>query len=246
MNSNSQLDLQPDSATYYPETGLGDAPVRRLTLEESRLVLISPPFEKIFPSYRIKRVIDLVVAAAMIIVLSPVILFVALAIAFDFEGQIIYRSERVGRRGVTFPCLKFRTMHVDADQRKKEIEHLNERDGVFFKVSNDPRVTAIGGFLRRYSLDELPQLWNVIRGDMSLVGPRPPLPEEYAAYTHAQRSRLSVTPGLTGMWQVYARRHPSFATCLRYDRHYIENWSLALDLKLLLLTIPAVFNGTGE
>ena len=137
-------------------------------------------------------------------------------------------------------------MQLNAENYKKELEHLNERDQVFFKVSNDPRVTRVGRFLRKYSLDELPQLWNILRGEMSLVGPRPPLPEEFAQYTPSQRRRLDVTPGLTGMWQVYARRNPSFDVCVRYDRRYIENWSLILDLKLMLLTIPVVLRGTGD
>jgi lipopolysaccharide/colanic/teichoic acid biosynthesis glycosyltransferase len=247
MNSAPQVKLQSNPqdsfgreatvASFHPTVAMND---------EIRLVLI-PKTDDLTWRHTLKRTADLVFASLMLVVLFPAFLLVAIAVALDSKGGIIYCSDRVGKNGRIFRCLKFRTMHENAHQRKKELEHLNERGGVlFFKVANDPRVTPVGSFLRRYSLDELPQLWNVIRGDMSLVGPRPPLPEEYSSYTPNQRFRLDVIPGLTGMWQVYARQHHSFATCLRYDRHYINNWSLGLDCKILLLTIPAVFKGTGH
>lgn len=194
----------------------------------------------------IKRLIDLLLASLMLVFTFPLMLLVALLIKLDSPGGIIYRSTRVGKSGGLFECLKFRTMLDDAEKRKRDIEHLNERDGVLFKVSDDPRVTRVGRFLRRSSIDELPQLWNVLRGEMSLVGPRPPLPEECANYTSTQLRRLSVIPGITGLWQVTARQDPSFEAYVKYDLEYIADWSIGLDLKILLMTIPAILKCTGS
>jgi lipopolysaccharide/colanic/teichoic acid biosynthesis glycosyltransferase len=163
----------------------------------------------------------------------------------DTPGPIFYASERIGKKGRVFGCIKFRTMVPDAERRRAEILHMNERDSVLFKISNDPRITRTGRFLRKYSLDELPQLLNVLRGDMSLVGPRPPIASEVKRYELNHLRRLDVTPGVTGLWQVQARQDPSFDSYISLDTAYIENWSLWLDIKILVRTIGVVISGTG-
>lgn len=194
----------------------------------------------------VKRTVDLIGASLGLLLLSPLLLLVALAIRLDSPGPVLYRSRRVGRKAREFVCYKFRTMVADADSRKEELRHLNERRGPFFKIANDPRLTRLGKFLRRYSLDELPQLWNVLKGEMSLVGPRPHPVDDYRQYTLDCLRRLDVTPGLTGLWQVSARRDPSFERNLALDLEYIETWNLWLDLKVLLRTVPTVLRGTGS
>jgi lipopolysaccharide/colanic/teichoic acid biosynthesis glycosyltransferase len=152
----------------------------------------------------------------------------------------------VGQNGKLFVFLKFRTMIADAEKLKESLQHLNEREGLLFKISNDPRTTRFGRFLRRYSLDELPQLVNVLKGEMALVGPRPPSLDEYELYTAEHQTRLAAKPGITGLWQVTARNDPSFTTALNLDRSYIEQWSPWLDLKILLKTMPVVLQGEGQ
>src|SRR6185437_4038646 len=164
----------------------------------------------------------------------------------DSPGPAFYCAQRVGRKGQKFPCWKLRTMVANADALKRELRATNQRSGPFFKLSADPRVTRFGRFLRKSSLDELPQLWNVIRGEMSLVGPRPHPVDDYQLYDLEHRRRLEVRPGITGLWQVKARRDPSFETNMTLDLAYIENWSLLLDFKILLLTLPAVLRATGQ
>lgn len=193
----------------------------------------------------IKRAFDVVASAAGLLVLSPMLALVALAVRMTSPGPILYRSPRIGRKGRSFTCYKFRTMVNNAEVLKESLNHLNERQGLLFKVRNDPRVTPVGRFLRKYSLDEFPQLWNVLKGDMSLVGPRPPVPGEYTEYELEHLSRLDVTPGITGLWQVEARQDPSFENYINLDREYIERWSLALDFKILLKTALVVVAGTG-
>lgn len=193
----------------------------------------------------LKRAIDLIGAAGGIIILSPVVLLISLLILIDSGGPIFYRSERVGHKGRIFLCWKFRTMVSNAESLLDSLLHLNERKDILFKMSNDPRLTRVGRFLRRYSLDELPQLLNVLAGDMSLVGPRPPTPREYEQYQLEHLRRLEVIPGMTGLWQVSARSDPSFETYIRYDLEYIEDWSLWLDFKVLAKTIPTVLSGNG-
>jgi exopolysaccharide biosynthesis polyprenyl glycosylphosphotransferase len=194
----------------------------------------------------LKRLLDLTLAATALILLSPVLLAIAIAVKFDSKGPIFYASERIGKKARVFKCLKFRTMVRDADKKRAEIMHMNERQGILFKMSNDPRITRVGAILRKYSLDELPQFINVLLGDMSVVGPRPPIASEVKQYNLAHLRRLDVTPGITGLWQVQARQDPSFDSYISLDVAYIENWSVWLDIKIILRTIGVVFSGTGS
>jgi len=171
---------------------------------------------------------------------------IAVMIRMDSPGPVFYRASRIGRKGRTFTCLKFRTMVANADMLKEDLEHKNERDGILFKMSNDPRITKVGARLRKYSLDELPQFINVLRGDMSLVGPRPPLACEVEKYDLSHLRRLDVLPGITGLWQVEARQDPSFDSYISLDTAYVENWNLLLDLRILARTVGVVLAGTGS
>jgi exopolysaccharide biosynthesis polyprenyl glycosylphosphotransferase len=193
----------------------------------------------------LKRVLDIVLSSLAILVLSPVLAAIAIAIKLDSSGPILYTSERIGKKARVFRCIKFRTMVRDAERRQADMMHMNERDGVLFKMANDPRITQLGRFLRKYSLDELPQFFNVLRGDMSIVGPRPPIASEVRKYKLSHLRRLDVTPGITGLWQVQARQDPSFDSYISLDVTYIENWSIWLDLKIIVRTIAVVFSGTG-
>ncbi len=190
----------------------------------------------------VKRAFDLVVSAAAITVLTivPVLPALALAVRFTSAGPVLYRQRRVGKRGRPFTMLKFRTMFTGADQKVEELRRERGVEDLMFKLRDDPRVTRIGRFLRRWSLDELPQLFNVLYGEMSLVGPRPPLPEEVSQYEDWHFDRLEVEPGLTGLWQVSGRAELSFDECVRLDLFYIENWSLAYDLYIIAKTIPVL------
>jgi exopolysaccharide biosynthesis polyprenyl glycosylphosphotransferase len=192
-----------------------------------------------------KRVFDTVFSALSLVLLSPFLMAIAIAIKLDSPGPVFYVSERIGKKGVVFRCYKFRTMVRDADKLQAEILHMNERDGVLFKVANDPRITRIGRFLRKYSIDELPQFINVLRRDMSIVGPRPPVAGEVRRYDLNHLRRLGVTPGITGLWQVQGRQDPSFASYVSLDVAYIDNWSILLDFKIILRTVGVVFAGTG-
>ena len=194
----------------------------------------------------LKRCADVVLSAAALVVLSPLLLLVAIVVKLGSPGCAIYASERVGKRGRIFRCYKFRTMVANADALRASLQHLNERDGVLFKIANDPRVTRLGRFLRKYSLDELPQLWNVLKGDMSLVGPRPPLAGEVKQYEFEHLRRLNALPGITGLWQVEARSNPSFARYVSLDVDYVEHWNPWLDARILLKTIAVVLAGTGQ
>jgi exopolysaccharide biosynthesis polyprenyl glycosylphosphotransferase len=194
----------------------------------------------------IKRIIDIVVSSLALILLSPLFLIVALAIKLTSPGPVLFKQERCGLNGRRFTFLKFRSMVQDAEQQKEDLIHLNEMQGPVFKITNDPRVTKVGKFLRKTSIDELPQLWNVLKGDMSLVGPRPPVPSEVEKYERWQRRRLSMRPGLTCFWQIRGRNQiNSFEEWMRLDLQYIDNWSLTLDWKILLKTIPVVLLGKG-
>jgi exopolysaccharide biosynthesis polyprenyl glycosylphosphotransferase len=192
-----------------------------------------------------KRGLDLAVGASTLLLLTPVLAAIALLVKLDSPGPGLYRAPRVGRKGRLFLCYKFRTMHLDADRQKQSLRTVNERSGPFFKLKHDPRVTRIGAYLRRYSLDELPQLWNVVLGDMSLVGPRPHPLDDHAHYAPEHFQRLAVTPGLTGLWQVTARNDPSFERNMALDCEYIEQQSLRMDLWILLRTVREVALGSG-
>jgi exopolysaccharide biosynthesis polyprenyl glycosylphosphotransferase len=193
----------------------------------------------------VKRVLDVVFSSMLLLFLSPFLLAISIAIRLGSEGPIFYPSDRIGKKGRVFRCFKFRTMVRDAEERRADFMHMNERDGVLFKISNDPRITRVGRFLRKYSLDELPQFLNVLRGDMSVVGPRPPLASEVMEYKLSHLRRLDVTPGITGLWQVLGRQDPSFDSYVSFDVAYIENWSILLDLKIIFRTVGVVLSGTG-
>jgi exopolysaccharide biosynthesis polyprenyl glycosylphosphotransferase len=191
--------------------------------------------------------LDLVGAMVLLLLSSPFMLLAALAVKWTSSGPVFFRQQRSGLNGRPFTMLKFRTMVTDAEQLKAELASFNEMDGPVFKVTNDPRVTPVGRWLRKWSVDELPQLWNVLRGEMSLVGPRPlPVDEIRRINDLAHRRRLSVKPGLTCLWQISGRNEvASFKEWVRLDLEYIDNWSLWLDLKILLKTIPVVLTGAG-
>jgi exopolysaccharide biosynthesis polyprenyl glycosylphosphotransferase len=194
----------------------------------------------------IKRSVDAVVSAMALAVLSAIFLLIAILIKLDSKGPVFYNSVRVGKKGRTFVCHKFRTMIADAEKHRESVQHLNEREEILFKISNDPRITRLGRFLRKWSLDELPQFWNVLKGDMSLVGPRPPVPDEFKQYALEHLRRLEVVPGLTGLWQVESRQSPSFREYIQLDLKYIDSWSIWLDIRLILKTFYVVFAGTGR
>jgi exopolysaccharide biosynthesis polyprenyl glycosylphosphotransferase len=196
--------------------------------------------ESLLGQLLIKRLLDVFTAAVVSIALSPLLLFVAIAIRLDSPGPVFFTQERLGMNKRRFKLLKFRSMVVDAEARRAGLETLNEMDGPVFKIANDPRITRVGRFIRRTSIDELPQLLNVLKGDMSLVGPRPPLPSEVDRYQWLDRKRISVMPGITCLWQISGRNDLSFEQWMEMDRQYIEKWSLWLDLKILVKTIPVV------
>jgi exopolysaccharide biosynthesis polyprenyl glycosylphosphotransferase len=225
------LDLMASRMTVQSVAGVPLLFVRRTGISRGQLLL--------------KRTIDVAVAALGLVVLSPFLAVIALWIKKDSEGGASFKQVRAGREGEPFVCWKFRTMVHDAEERLVELEHLSEGPGLLFKLKDDPRVTRAGRFLRRYSLDELPQLWNVLRGEMSLVGPRPALVSEVEQYDDWVRNRLQVKPGMTGLWQVSGRTETSFADYVRYDLFYIQNWSLSLDVWILWRTMRAVFSAEG-
>jgi exopolysaccharide biosynthesis polyprenyl glycosylphosphotransferase len=191
----------------------------------------------------LKRTVDIVGSLAALVVLSPVFAIVAIAIRRHDGGSALFRQIRVGLHGRPFEVVKYRTMTIDAEARYDDVVALSDTRGAAFKMTNDPRITPIGRFLRRTSLDELPQFWNVLRGEMSLVGPRPAPPREVEGYDMWHRRRLSMKPGITGLWQVTARQSDDFEERAELDLAYIDRWSLMLDMKILLRTIPAAFEG---
>lgn len=193
----------------------------------------------------VKRFVDVVLAATALVVLSPILLLTAVGIKLTSPGSVIFRQTRVGKNGEEFQFYKFRSMHIDAESMKEKLLDRNESTGPVFKIKGDPRLTNVGSFIRRSSIDELPQLWNVMQGEMSLVGPRPPIPSEVKEYSEWEMQRLAVNPGITCIWQVSGRSDVDFENWVRLDIDYIEHWSLLLDLKLLAKTIPAVLSGKG-
>jgi exopolysaccharide biosynthesis polyprenyl glycosylphosphotransferase len=192
-----------------------------------------------------KRVLDILGAIVLVVLTAPLMAIAAVALRLDSEGPVLFRQERVGQGETRFILYKFRTMHQDAEEQLERLEAYNEATGPLFKMRDDPRVTRVGRIIRRISLDEMPQLYNVLRGEMSLVGPRPPLPREVAKYQEWHRRRLAVAPGMTGLWQVSGRSDVTFDEMVLLDLYYIENWSLVLDFKILLRTIPKALFGRG-
>ena len=237
----NQIDVKvvPDLFGFEPDDPLvfekiGNIPV--LTLREERL-----PTFFLF----LKRTVDTVIAATALVFAAPLLTIIALVIKLESPGPVLYQAPRVGLKGRRFRCYKFRTMSADADQLKDRLRARNQRQGPFFKIADDPRITRAGRFLRRYSLDELPQLWNVVRGEMSLVGPRPHPLDDFERYDLGDLQRLDVPPGLTGLWQVTARRDPSFERGLALDLEYIRSWTLWRDFQILYKTVAVVLHGSG-
>lgn len=192
-----------------------------------------------------KRAMDIVISLAAILILSPLLIIIALLVKFTSPGPVIFRQKRSGLGGKEFTCLKFRSMCQDAEQKRAEIAHLNEASGPVFKIRADPRITPVGRVIRKLSLDELPQLFNVLRGDMSIVGPRPPLPSEVAEYSQRAQRRLSVKPGITCIWQISGRSDVSFDRWVELDIQYIETMSFWNDLSIFFRTFPAVLTARG-
>ncbi len=197
-------------------------------------------------AYFAKRLFDIVFSTALLVILAPVFLIVAIAIWFEDHGPVLFKQTRVGRWGSLFTMWKFRSMYTDAEEQKKELIEKNEMEGgVLFKMKDDPRITKVGRIIRKTSIDELPQLWNVFKGEMSLVGPRPPIPLEVDEYSLADRRRLEVIPGITCIWQVSGRSDIPFDQQVELDVQYIESQSFWTDIKILLKTVPALLFGTG-
>ena len=203
------------------------------------------PADRSISRRRAKRAFDIVLSAIALVILLPVILFVALLIKLDSPGPVFFRQSRIGRDGETFGIVKLRTMRVNAEAELAGLLDRNEGAGPLFKMKDDPRVTRVGGFLRRTSIDELPQLWNVLKGDMSLVGPRPPLPSEVAEYDDPSHRRLIVKPGMTGLWQVSGRSDLTWEQGVRLDLFYVENWSVPGDIRILIQTVGVVLRPNG-
>lgn len=236
IDRTGELQLVVDLTGTDPQLELDFRP--RLTPEAR---LLNAPRWKL----AVKRVIDLLGATLALVLLAPIFLISAAAVGLTSKGPILFSQRRTGEHGRTFSLHKFRSMQCDAEEERETLNHLNESDGPVFKIRDDPRLTSVGWFIRRTSIDELPQLWNVLRGDMSLVGPRPPIPDEVEEYSEWESQRLTVKPGITGLWQVSGRAELDFETWVRMDIEYIEEWSLWLDIKLLAKTIPAVLSGRG-
>ncbi len=196
-------------------------------------------------SLLLKRALDVVFSALGLTSILPLLLVLACLVKATSPGPVLYRGIRIGRRGRSFVCYKFRTMFTGADDLREQLRSRNERKGPIFKITDDPRITRIGRFLRHYSLDELPQLWNVLMGDMSLVGPRPHPVDDFERYEIDHMRRLDATPGMTGLWQITARQDPSFERNMQLDLEYIERWSFWLDLRILFSTLPVVLQGNG-
>ena len=194
---------------------------------------------------KIKRFFDICLSAVALVVLSPLLLVIAILIYLEDKGPVIYSQTRIGKDGRAFKLYKFRSMCVDADEKLKDLQKLNERDGPVFKIKNDPRVTKVGKFIRKTCIDELPQLVNIIKGDMSIVGPRPPLPNEVEQYNSYQKQRLLVVPGLTCYWQIQKGEKTTFDEWVELDLKYIKERSILLDFRLILLTFKVILSGKG-
>lgn len=226
-------------ANRTAETPIKKAPVANLNGELPTIPI------KVIHYRKRKRGLDILGSLFLLVLFSPLMAAIALLVKLSSRGPVLYASTRVGRGGKPFQFLKFRSMYTDADKRLAELSESNEKDGPIFKMKNDPRITPIGRFLRKYSLDELPQLFNVLRGDMSLVGPRPPIPHEVVQYDTYCQERLSVRPGLTCYWQIMGRSDLTFSEWMELDHRYLREMGLWTDLKILLKTPLAVLKGDG-
>jgi len=240
-------DVRAMKVDVYVSSGLYEVLASRVVVRElSGVPIIAVRGISLTPAkIRLKRTFYIAVALATVLFGLPLWLLVAAAIKADSPGPVFFLQERIGFGGKTFWMFKFRSMHIDAEQRLSELALANEAEGPIFKIKNDPRITRVGAWLRRGSIDEFPQLLNVIIGDMSIVGPRPPLPSEVQLYQERHWKRLEVSPGMTGLWQVSGRSDLSFEEMVRLDIYYIENWTLAFDVALMLRTLPAVFSSRG-
>lgn len=227
------VDFFPKINSYVDLEQIGDTPL---------LTFSGAPADEVL--LLVKRGIDIALASVSLVVLSPLFALAALLIKLTSPGPVIFRQVRCGLNGRTFTCYKFRSMVRDAEERLHEVRHLNEKE-IAMKIRNDPRLTPVGKWLRKLSVDELPQLFNVLKGDMSLVGPRPAIPTEVAQYQHWQRRRLRMRPGMTCLWALHGRDRVDFESWMRLDLEYIDNWSLGLDARIILLTIPQVVSGRG-
>lgn len=213
----------------------------RLLKQSSKIMIDQDQLAKKRTYHIVKRIFDLIASLCGLIILSPLFLVIALLIKCEDHGPVFYKQKRVGKDQRAFDMFKFRSMHVDADKRLTELKEQNEVDGPMFKMKNDPRITKIGHFIRKTSIDELPQLFNVVRGDMSLVGPRPPLPSEVAEYTAYDMQRLLVVPGCSGLWQATVRNSVGFHEMVQLDLEYIQKSSIWFDIKILFMTIKILF-----
>jgi lipopolysaccharide/colanic/teichoic acid biosynthesis glycosyltransferase len=236
----SDFEFQP------PKLGLTRRTYSDQGIIQYPMVSFSPAWGS-YANVACKRFMDIVGSAIAMIILSPLYLALTIAVKLSSPGPVFYRWQVVGKRGRPFIGYKFRSMVRDADRLKSELESLNEMDGPVFKLTNDPRITSVGSWMRRYSLDELPQLYSVLKGDMSLVGPRPPLATEYACFNDFQKQKLTVKPGITCLWQINGRNEvKDFDDWVRLDLEYIRRWSPKLDLWILFKTLREVFGGSGK
>jgi len=239
--------LKKVSASVYIAPSLRDVMESRVSIQPiggMPLIRVEPAKIEGF-AWVVKRAFDLTMSVLLLVILLPLLLLVSIAIIIESRGPVFFVQERVGRDLKRFGMLKFRSMVSDAEEKLDDVAHLNEADGHVFKIKDDPRVTRVGGFIRRWSIDELPQLINVLGGKMSLVGPRPPLPDEVEKYDEWQKGRLGILPGMTGYWQVSGRSDTSFKDMVKLDIFYIENWSLSFDLYILAMTLKAVTSRAG-
>jgi exopolysaccharide biosynthesis polyprenyl glycosylphosphotransferase len=233
--------------TVVPEA-LGLPAAEQIAIENGEDTTLLVVHKESVPSIKLtaKRALDVLLSGIVLAALLPLLVMIGFVVRLDSSGPALYRCFRVGCKGRRFLCYKFRTMVLNADFAKEGLRWRNERVGAFFKIEDDPRITRVGKFLRRYSLDELPQLWNVLLGEMSLVGPRPHPPEDINLYRIQDLQRLDFMPGITGLWQVTARQDPSFDTSVALDVKYIKGWSLWLDFQILYRTVGVVVRGSGS
>ncbi|MGH2543603.1 MAG: sugar transferase, partial [Ardenticatenaceae bacterium] len=245
MHILEQCEQQAVQSRIVPD--LFQLSLTRVTLDEIKgvpLIAMQEPVLK-GANLALKRFVDIAISSVALLIFSPIVLLTTVAIKLDSPGPILYRQERIGRGGRPFTIYKFRSMRVGADEELARLATLNEADGPLFKIRNDPRVTRVGRIIRKLSIDELPQLFNVLKGDMSLIGPRPALPQEVAQYEEWHHKRLEAAPGLTGLWQVSGRSDVTFDEMMLLDIYYTEQWSPMLDTMILLKTIPTVLFQRG-